>query len=107
MFVFQPYSDSLDNRAELVSLYVLLVNYFSSIARSVAGNPNESGLIFWFWLLLVANVIFVVVLGGRVLLWVATDKTGSVITAASVSRSQQSDVLGDLSSTLPPKSLWN
>lgn len=69
----QPYSEWLDNRAELVSLYLLLLNYFSTMVRNLTGS---TALVVWFWALLIVNVMFVSALAVRVVLWLITDKNG-------------------------------
>lgn len=63
---WQPYGSPTDNIAELLSLYLLLINYFSSsVADLEVWVFNREELVAWFDVLLFLNITFVVLLGLR------------------------------------------
>lgn len=59
-----PFADRYDNVSELGSLYILLVNYFTSTVHSFIGS-NSAAISIWFALLLLVNVAFILLLSVR------------------------------------------
>lgn len=66
--IARPFAKRFDNRAELASLYFLLVNYFSSILRTAVSYDSAAATSMdgWFDTLLGANISFVILLAVRV-----------------------------------------
>lgn len=64
----RPYAYAMDNKCELASLYILLLNYFSSTVQGFLRGSYDNAMAIWFSILLIGNIVFVLALAGRVLM---------------------------------------